>query len=63
MDYIQSLESKLGVEETVPMEEEEAGGEPPFPAVYESGDDFEKAGDLKQRAADLKSSGDWEGGR
>lgn len=36
--------------------------EPPFPPVYESGDNFETAGDLKQEAADLKSNGDWEGG-
>jgi hypothetical protein len=36
--------------------------EPPFPAVYESGDDIEKADNLKHEAAELSSSGDWEGG-
>ena len=32
-----------------------------FPPVYESGEDYDKAADAKQQAADLKSSGDWEG--
>ena len=35
--------------------------EPPFPPMYESGDDFDKAGDLKMEASDLKSAGDFEG--
>ena len=34
--------------------------EAPFPAVYESGDDFEKANECKMQAADLKSEGKWE---
>eukprot|EP00977_Amphora_coffeiformis_P018184 scaffold6271_cov171-Amphora_coffeaeformis.AAC.10 len=55
-------------------EEEEAGGVDgddstpmdttdgdDFPPVYESGEDYDKAGDAKQQAADLKASGDWEG--
>lgn len=32
-----------------------------FPPVYVSGEDFDKAGDCKQQAADFKSSGNWEG--
>jgi suppressor of tumorigenicity protein 13 len=43
------------------MEEEDTSGEPAFPPLYESGEDFDKAGDLKQEAADLSSSGNWEG--
>jgi len=35
-------------------------GEPEFPPVYESGEDFDKAGDAKQQAADYKATGDWE---
>lgn len=31
-----------------------------FPPLYESGEDYDKAADAKQQAADLKSSGDWE---
>ena len=38
---------------------EDDGGQP-FPPIYESGDDFDKAGDLKMEAADLKSDGKWE---
>jgi suppressor of tumorigenicity protein 13 len=37
-----------------------ASGEAPFPPLYESGEDFDKASELKQEAADSKSSGDWE---
>jgi hypothetical protein len=68
LDYIKSLQSQLGGDDDVPMEQEEraapsaTSNEPPFPAVYASGEDFEKAGDLKQEAADLASSGNWEGG-
>jgi hypothetical protein len=69
LDYIRSLQTQLGGDDDdddVPMEQEAKevprSNEPPFPAVYESGEDFEKAGDLKQEAADLSSSGDWAGG-
>lgn len=41
--------------------EEESSSEPPFPPLYESGEDFDKAGDLKQEASDLVSNGDFEG--
>ena len=34
--------------------------EPPFPAAYETGDDFEKASEFKMKAADLKSEGKWD---
>jgi len=40
--------------------EDDHGDEPPFPPVYESGDDFEKAGEFKMQAADLKSEGKWD---
>ena len=71
--YINDLRSQLGLEddEMEPEPEEEAaeeaeeaddmGDEPPFPPVYQEGDDFDKAADLKQKAADCKSSGDWDG--
>lgn len=42
-------------------EVEEKSTEPPFPPLYESGEDFDKAGDLKQEAAESSSNGDWEG--
>lgn len=41
--------------------EEDLGDEPPFPPVYESGDDFEAATSFKQEAADMKADGNWEG--
>jgi suppressor of tumorigenicity protein 13 len=34
--------------------------EPPFPPLYQSGEDYEKAGDLKQEAVDQKSAGNLE---
>jgi suppressor of tumorigenicity protein 13 len=37
-----------------------ASGEAPFPPLYETGEDFDKASELKQEAADAKSNGDWE---
>jgi len=40
--------------------EEEPSDEPPFPPVYESGDNFEKASEAKMQAADFKSDGKWE---
>jgi suppressor of tumorigenicity protein 13 len=46
-------------------EEEEENvndGEPEFPPLYTgTAEDFEKASDAKQDAADLQSNGDWEG--
>jgi len=75
--YINDLRSQLGLEDDnemkpepeeeeeaakeAPAEEDEMGDEPPFPPTYQEGDDFEKAADLKQKAADCKSSGDWDG--
>jgi len=41
--------------------DEDTGDEPAFPPLYSgSSEDFDKCGELKQEAADLKSSGDWE---
>lgn len=42
-------------------EEDAANDEPPFPPMYESGEDVDKAADLKMTASDLKSNGDYEG--
>lgn len=42
-------------------EDDNANAEAPFPPLYESGEDFDKAGDLKMEAADLVSGGDYEG--
>lgn len=40
---------------------EEESNEPPFPPIYESGEDYDKATEFKQEAADLKSDGNLEG--
>jgi suppressor of tumorigenicity protein 13 len=40
--------------------EEDESSEPQFPPVYESGEDFDKAGDLKMDAADLVSNGNYD---
>jgi suppressor of tumorigenicity protein 13 len=42
-------------------DDDDDGNEPPFPPMYESGDDFDKASDLKMAANDLKSNGDFDG--
>lgn len=42
------------------VDEDESSSEPPFPPVYESGEDFDKAGDLKMEASDLVSNGNYE---
>jgi len=72
--YIDELETTIKEQETelkqlkgedmdedddAPPDLEES--EPAFPPIYESGEDFDKAADFKQEAADLKSAGDWEG--
>lgn len=63
--YIATLQAELRGEDpsAAAMDETEAtsSDEQPFPPLYESGEDYDQAGDLKQEAADLKSSGDWEG--
>jgi suppressor of tumorigenicity protein 13 len=41
-------------------EADESSSEPPFPPVYESGEDFDKAGDLKMEAADLVGDGNYD---
>ena len=46
----------------IPMATEDtptSGGDD-FPPVYQSGEDYDKAANAKQEAADLKSSGNWE---
>jgi suppressor of tumorigenicity protein 13 len=49
------------------LEEAAAGTSPPeadpvdYPPVYESGEDYDRAGDEKQAASDRKDAGDWEG--
>ncbi|KAL7564610.1 hypothetical protein ACA910_017952 [Epithemia clementina (nom. ined.)] len=66
---IRDLKDKYGADDDTPMatdesqqeQEEQDDNGTPFPSMYESGEDFDKAGELKQEAADLKSSGDWEG--
>ena len=70
LGYIQTLKSEISTlkgEEPPVAEQENAddvptatGDEPPFPPLYESGEDYDKAGDAKQAAADLKASGDWD---
>jgi tetratricopeptide (TPR) repeat protein len=52
------IEPPPPVEETPPTA---AASTDDFPPVYVSGEDFDKAGDCKQEAADCKSSGNWEG--
>ena len=46
-------------------DEDNATNEPPFPPMYDSSssgaEDYDKAGDFKQEAADLKGNGDWQG--
>lgn len=69
--YINELQSEIkslkgddggSNDKDLPVDENEAStsSEPPFPPLYESGEDFEKAGDLKQEAAELFSNGDYE---
>lgn len=70
--YIDELQSELKAfqgssttttEKDIPMDaadDEATNGEPPFPPLYQSGEDFDKAGDLKQEAAELVSNGDYE---
>ena len=70
--YINDLRSQLGTEDDINIESKDAtaaaaddvvmeDAEPPFPALYSgTAEDFDKAGDLKQEAAELSSSGDWE---
>jgi tetratricopeptide (TPR) repeat protein len=51
-------------EEEEEEEEEDVNDEPEFPPLYDAStgaEDFEKAGDLKQAAADLQADGDWQG--
>jgi suppressor of tumorigenicity protein 13 len=67
LNELKELKGEEPAEE--PMEEEpkegeekdeEMSDEPPFPPVYESGDDYDMASNLKQDAADFKSTGQWE---
>jgi suppressor of tumorigenicity protein 13 len=71
--YIANLEKQVGgdaADDDMSTQEEDAApspeaaaaaaGEPSFPPLYESGEDFDKAGDLKGEASEAKSSGDWE---
>jgi suppressor of tumorigenicity protein 13 len=65
--YINDLLSQLKGGSTdepeidVMEEDEESSAEPPFPPLFESGEDYDKAGNLKQEAAELSAAGDWEG--
>ena len=59
-----SMPSATDDDVTMDMDKDEpeiaAPDEPPFPPTYESGEDYDKAGDAKQEAADLKSAGELE---
>jgi len=62
--YIDDLEQQLGLDQAPATEQDDAepaSDEAPFPPLYESGEDYDTAGNLKQEAADLKSAGDWQG--
>lgn len=66
--YIDELQSELKVlkgdnssDRAVETEEDDVTSEAPFPPLYESGEAFEKAGDLKMEASDLVSNGNYEG--
>jgi tetratricopeptide (TPR) repeat protein len=66
------LKKLKGEEPKEPMQKDDAamkqddedanGDEPAFPPLYDAsgGEDFDKAGDCKQEAADLQAAGDWE---
>ena len=56
-----SAESADGFSNDDGDDEDDSGDEPPFPPMYESGEDYDKASDLKMAANDLKSNGDLEG--
>lgn len=53
----------MATESQTATDDDNNSDEPPFPPMYEQGgvEDFDKARDYKQEAADLKANGDWEG--
>jgi suppressor of tumorigenicity protein 13 len=58
MDTENEPEPELDI--NIDPEEGDISGEPPFPPLFQSGEDYEKAGDLKQEAAEQKSAGNLE---
>jgi len=56
-----SWNAEASVDATSPGDDKKEEGEPPFPPMYESGDDFDKAADLKMEASDLKGAGNYAG--
>jgi suppressor of tumorigenicity protein 13 len=64
--YIRDLETELADlrgDDVHPMDDmgaDDLGSEPPFPPLYSSGDDTDKAGDLKMQASDKKSENKWD---
>mmetsp|Transcript_24355 Transcript_24355/g.45053 ORF Transcript_24355/g.45053 Transcript_24355/m.45053 type:complete len:461 (-) Transcript_24355:34-1416(-) len=56
-----NTEASVDATATAVDDEMEDEGEPPFPPMYETGDDFDKASNLKMEASDLKGAGDYAG--
>ena len=62
LDLQQQLADSKGEDLPVPEEEmtDETGDEAPFPPLYTSGDDMDKASEIKMQASDFKSEKKWD---